>query len=72
MKPSWGLIDKRAVITQKKRLVVAKGERGGSGMNWEFRISRCKLFHLGWMSTEVLLYGTGDSLQSPGIDHDGR
>ena len=26
----------------ENRLVVAKGERGGSGMDWEFGVSRCK------------------------------
>ena len=27
----------------ENRVVVAKGERGGSGIAWEFGISRCKL-----------------------------
>ena len=31
----------------------------GSGMNREFRVSRCKLFHVEWMSNAVLLYSTG-------------
>ena len=56
----------------ENRLVVAKGEGGGSGMDWEFRVSRCKLFHLEWISNEVLLYSTGSSIQSLGIEHDGR
>ena len=30
----------------KNRLVVAKGEGGGSGMHGEFGVSRCKLLHL--------------------------
>ena len=28
----------------ENRLAVAKGERGGNGMDWEFQVSRCKLF----------------------------
>ena len=45
---------------------------GGSGMDWEFGVSRCKLFHLEWMSNEVLLYSTGDYIHSLMMEHDGR
>ena len=45
---------------------------GGSGMDGEIRVSRCKLLHLEWISNEVLLYSTGDYIQSLGIDHDER
>ena len=38
----------------------------------EFGVSRYKVLHLEWISNEVLLYSAGNSLQSPGIDHDGR
>ena len=31
---------------REKRLVVARRERGRSGMGWEFGVSRCKLLHL--------------------------
>ena len=44
------------------RLVVAEG--GGSGMDGEFGVSRCKLLHLEWVSNEVLLYSTGNYMQS--------
>ena len=54
------------------RLVVAEGERGGSGMDWEFGDSRHKLLHLEWISNEILLYSTGNNIQSLGIEHDGR
>ena len=50
--------------------MVAKGEGGGSGMGRDFGISRIKLLCLEWISNEVLL--TGNPVQSPGIDHDGR
>ena len=36
----------------------AKGEKGKSGMAWEFGVNRCKLLHLEWMSSEVLLHST--------------
>ena len=39
----------------ENRLVIAKGEEGGRGMDWEFRVSRCKLLYIGWISNKVLL-----------------
>ena len=56
----------------ENRLVVAKGEGGGNGMDWEFGVGRCKLFHFEWIKNEVLLYSTGNSIQSLGTDHGGR
>ena len=29
---------------------------GGSGVDREFGVSRCKLLHLEWISNEILLY----------------
>ena len=45
---------------------------GGSGVNWEFGLSRCKLLNLEWISSEVLLYSTGNYIQSLVIEHDRR
>ena len=33
-------------------------------MHWEFGVNRCKLLHLEWMGSEVLLYTTGNCIQS--------
>ena len=52
--------------------MVAKGEGEGSGMDREFGVSRRKLLHLEWINNKILLYSTGDSIQSPGIDHNGK
>ena len=52
--------------------MVAKGEWGGSGKAWEFGASRCKLLHLEWINNEVRLFNTGNYIQSPGIDCDGK
>ena len=65
------VIDKVKELDVWCRLVVAKGQ-GGSGMDWEFGVSKCKLLHLEWICNEVLLYSTGNYIQSFGIDHDGR
>ena len=43
---------------------------GGSGMDGEFEVGRCKLLHLAWISNEILLYSTGNYIQSRGIDCD--
>ena len=48
----------------ENRLVVAK--EAGGGMDWESGISRCKP---GWKNNKVLLYSTGNYIQSPGINH---
>ena len=45
---------------------------GGSGMDWKSGVSRCKLLHLEWISNEVLLYSTGNYIQSFGTEHNGR
>ena len=54
----------------ENRLVVAKRAGGGSGMDREFEVSRCKLLHLEWMGNGALLYSTRDCVQSHGIEHD--
>ena len=56
----------------RERLVVAKGETGGRGKNWEFGISRCKLLYIGWINNKVLLYSTGNYIQYPVINHNGK
>ena len=45
---------------------------GGNRMDGEFEVSGCKLLHLEWIRNEVLLYSTGNYIQSVGIDHDGK
>ena len=52
--------------------MIAKGEAGGEGMDWEFGISRCKLLDVGWKNNKVLPCSTGNCIQYPGINHDGK
>ena len=42
--------------------------------SFSFRIGvgRCKLLHWAWINNKVLLYSTGNYIQSPGIKHNGR
>ena len=51
------------------RPVVTKHDRGGSGMDWESGISRCKLLHIEWINNNVLLYSTGNYIQYSVINH---
>ena len=48
------------------------GVGGGGGMDWEFGISRCKLVYIGWINNWVLLYSTGNYIQYPVINHNGK
>ena len=48
-----------------------QGGGGGSGMDWESGVNRCKLLHLEWISNEILLYSTGNYIQSLVMEHDG-
>ena len=47
-----------------------QGGGGGSRMDWEFGINRCKLLPLEWISNEILLYSTGSYIQSLLMEHD--
>ena len=50
--------------------MVAKREGGGSEMDGLFGNRRCKPLHLEWISNKVLLFSTGNYIQSLGIDND--
>ena len=41
-------------------------------MDWEFRVSRCELLHLGWINNKVLLKSTVNYIQYPRINHNGK
>ena len=59
------------LIDAEDRLVVAKGEGWEERMDWECGISRCKLLYIKWIN-KALLYRTGDYVQYPVINHDGK
>ena len=41
-------------------------------MDWEFGISRCKLFYVEWINNKVLLISTWNDIQYPVINHNGK
>ena len=45
---------------------------GGGGMDWEFGIRRCKLLYTEWINNKVLLYSTGNYIQYPMMNHNGK
>ena len=53
-----------------------KGEsgRGGGGgrMNWEIGIGIFKLLYIEWINNKVLLYSTGNYVEYPVINHNGK
>ena len=66
----WTYLRNRNRLTDiENRLVVANG---GRGMDWEFGIGRCKLLYIGWINNKILLYSTGNYIQYPGINHNGK
>ena len=52
--------------------MVAEGEDGGGGMDWELGISRCKLLYIGWINNKVLLNRIESYIQYPVINHNGK
>ena len=49
-----------------------QGGGGGSGMDWESGVNRYKLLHLEWIINEILLYSTGNYVQSLVMECDER
>ena len=56
----------------ENRLVVAKGEGVGGGMEWELGVSRRKLLYTEWINNKVLLYSTENYIQYPMINNNGK
>ena len=52
--------------------MVAKGDGVRGRMDWEFGISRCKPLYIEWINSKVLLYSTGNHIQYPVINHNGK
>ena len=41
-------------------------------MDWEFGNSRCKLLYIEWINNRALLHRTGNCIQHPVINHNGK
>ena len=60
------------VLTDTENRLVVTKEGVGGGMDWEFGISRCKLLYIGQVNNKVLLYSTGNCIQYPAINQNGK
>ena len=58
--------------TTHHRLVVAKGDHGGGGLDWEFGISRGQVLYIDWVSNTARLYSTGNNIQYSITNHNGK
>ena len=56
----------------ENRLVVAKQEGVGGGMEWEVGVSRCKLLYIEWINNKVLLYSSENYIKYLMINHNGK
>ena len=45
---------------------------GGRGVDEEFGVGRCQLLHLEWINNKVLMYNTGNHIEYPVINHNGK
>ena len=68
----WTYLRNRSRLTDVGTDLWLLGAGGGEGMDWEFGVSRCKLFYIGWINNKVLLYSTGNYIQYPVIKHNGK
>ena len=63
---------KRKQTHRHREQICARQGRGEEGeMAWEFGFGRYKRLHLEW-TNEVLLYSTGNYIQYPVINHNGK
>ena len=51
---------KKKLMDLENRLVVGKGEEEGLGWTGSFGLIKHKLFHLEWISNEIVLYSTAN------------
>ena len=54
------IFTEKKIMDLENRLVVAKAEGAEVGVDWELGVYRCRLFHLEWISNEILLCSTGN------------
>ena len=66
----WTYLQNRNRFTDRENRLVIANE--SEGMIWEFGIRRCKLLYVGCRSNKVLLSSTGNDIQYPVINHNGK
>ena len=57
---------------QREQFCGCIGGSHGGGMDGEFVVNRYKLLCTGWINNKVLLYSTGNYMQYPVTNHNGK
>ena len=71
LKLTYGYKTETDSRTQRTDLCLPR-EVGWGEMDWEFGISRCKLVYVEWINNKILMDCTGNYIQYPVINHNGR
>ena len=58
--------------THREQACGCQGGGGCGGKDWESGITRCKLLYVGWINYKVLLRSTGNYIQYPVINCNGK
>ena len=66
------LFTKQKWTHRKQNYSCPRKKRGKGGINQEFGINRYKLLHIKYVNNKVLLYSTGNYIQYPIINHNGK
>ena len=70
---TWTFLRNRRRFTDiQNRDTIAKGEKGQGSDEVGIWVTRCKLFYTEWINNIVLLYSTGNYIQYPVINHNGK
>ena len=69
--PKWTYLWNKQTQTENI-LVFAKGMGIREGMEQEVGVSRCELWYAEWVNSKVLLYSTGNYIQYPVINRNGK
>ena len=62
----------KRIHKHREKTCGCQGEGAGEGVEWEVGVSRCKLLYIEWINNKVLLYGTGNYIQYPLINRNGK
>jgi len=63
--------EKKQVHRYTEETCGCQGEGGGCGMAWVFEVSRCQPLPLEWISNEIMLHITGNSIQPLVMEQEG-
>ena len=66
------LQNRNKVTDVENKLMVAKEEGVGGGMEWEDGVSRCELLYMECINNKVLLFSIGNHSQYLMINHNGK